>query len=158
MEAHEAFKAVRLYNELVQMKENALNAGDEYSASLIKSIIDGREIEELEIKLRDEALWKYSVNKYAPIYIKIKEAKEKRFTVKLITTEDYVRYYKDNGINPRSGDYFSSFDSVYDMLFENHGYGDVEEYYMDDVSKILIIAYNEEEEEDVLAEVIDVQG
>ena len=63
MEAHEAFKAVRLYNELVQMKNNAINALDYRSASLIKSIIDGREIEEFEIEEREQALWKYSLNK-----------------------------------------------------------------------------------------------
>ena len=154
MEAHEAIGAVHLYNELVQIKENAVNASDYYSASLIESIIDGTEIEQSEIKERNKALWTYSPNKYAPIYLKIEEAWEKRFIVKFITTEKYVRHYENRSIEADDGGYLDQFDSVRGVLIEHHGYGDTEECYIEDVSKILIVV--RDEEEDVLIEVINV--
>lgn len=155
MEIWDAFQAVSLYNELVQTANNAIDAFDYHSASLIKSIIDGTEIELSETKERDKALWIYSPNKYAPIYLKIKEAMEKGFAVKYVATK-WEDYYNEKGLTTESGEGVYWFDSIKGVLITNYGWGNTEECYIQDVSKILIVV--RDEEEDVLIEVINVQS
>ena len=154
MEAHEAFKAVRLYNELVQMKNNAINALDYRSASLIKSIIDGREIEEFEIEERQQALWKYSFNRYAPVYAKLSEARAKGLDARYIETSNYESFYKENAITASSGRPVIGFNPMEDMLIDYAEYGEVSGAHMDDISKVLIL--DTSGDEDVIVEVITV--